>query len=268
MVKAVESQGTGGRRAPLAGHTAIITGAARNIGAAIATRLAADGAAVAVNHRSESSLGEAETVVRRITEGGGRALRVQADIGVEDDVARMVALVTEKLGPPALLVNNAAVSVVADMPWREISPSDWNRAFQVNVTGNFLCARACYPAMREAGGGSIVNVSSVRALIGSTGNLHYSASKAAQLGLSRALAAEVANDHIRVNAVIVGAIKTPDEQFYGSEEEVDARVLATQMLPRRGMPNDIAGIVSFLCTEDAGFVTGQTFVVDGGMVAL
>jgi len=251
--------------APLAGRAAIVTGAARNIGAAIAERLAADGAAVVVNHRSGDSRDDAETVVRRISAAGGRAIAVEADVGDERAVAAMVATAREALGEVELLVNNAAASVTADRPWDELTVAEWDHVLRANATAGFILARALLPCLADHGG-SIVNVSSIRVRTGKPGNLHYTASKAAQIGFTRALARELGSLGVRVNALLVGAIHTPDEVRYGAQEEIDARVLGLQALQRRGMPADVAGVVSFLCGDDAGFITGQSLIVDGGWV--
>jgi NAD(P)-dependent dehydrogenase (short-subunit alcohol dehydrogenase family) len=253
----------------LAGHRALVTGAARNIGASIALRLAADGADVAVHHHDDRSAPAAGALVEAIAAGGRRAVAVVGDLGDPAEVERVCAEAAAAVGPPTLLVNNAATSVVADEPWRELTPEAWERVMRVNVTAGFLCARALWPGMRESAlGAAIVNVSSQRALAGSRGNLHYATSKAAQLGLTRALAAEVAADGIRVNTVVVGAIKTPDEDFYGPPDVVDERVLAAQLIPRRGTPADVAAAVSFLCSDDAGFITGHELFVEGGALAI
>jgi 3-oxoacyl-[acyl-carrier protein] reductase len=253
----------------LSGHRALVTGAARNIGAAIALRLAADGADVAVHHHAQNSAAAAGDLVGEITAGGRRSVAVMGDLAQPAEVERICAEAAEALGPPTLLVNNAATSVVADEPWHELTPEAWEQVMRVNVTAGFLCARALRRGMRESSvGAAIVNVSSQRALAGTRGNLHYATSKAAQIGLTRSLAAEVAADGVRVNTVIVGAIKTPDEDFYGPPDEVDERVLAAQLIPRRGTPADVAAAVSFLCSEDAGFITGHELFVEGGALAI
>jgi 3-oxoacyl-[acyl-carrier protein] reductase len=252
--------------APHVGRVALVTGAARNIGAAVARRLAADGAAVAVNHRSVESRAEAEATVARIEAAGGRAAAFQADVADEGQVRRMVEAIGESLGPVDILVNNAATSVASQISWRELTGDAWDRVLRANVTGAFLCAHAVYPGMSAARRGDIVNMSSVRALLGRAGNLHYTASKAALIGFTRTLARELGPDEIRVNALLVGAIRTPEEAVYGPPEEIDRMVLGLQSLERRGEPDDVAAVTSFVVSPDAGFITGQCITVDGGWV--
>jgi 3-oxoacyl-[acyl-carrier protein] reductase len=246
------------------GRVALVTGAAKNIGAAVARRLAADGAAVAVNHRSSDSRAAAEETVERIVAAGGRAARFQADVADEDQVRAMVEEVGRVLGPVGILVNNAARSVASQVPWTELTVEAWDEVLRANVTGAFLCARAVHPPMREAGRGEIANMSSIRAVLGREGNLHYTASKAALIGLTRTLARELGPENIRVNALLIGAIRTPEEATYGPPEEIDRMLFDLQSLKLRGEPDDVAAVTSFLVSSDARFITGQCVTVDGG----
>lgn len=257
----------GTSREPTPG-VAVVTGATGYLGTAIAERLAEDGAAVVANHRSAASAGRAGELVERITTRGGRAIACQADVSIEQEVDHLCRTAAEAFGPADALVNNAAASVAAQSPWESLTVADWSRVYEANVLGAFLCSRAFAPGMRQLGGGSIVNVSSVTALLGRTGNLHYVTSKAALLGFTRALAREVGPAGIRVNALVVGAIKTPDEAVYGAEEDLDDYLLGVQSLKRRGMPHDAAAGVAMLLSPEAGFITGQSIVIDGGWVMM
>lgn len=251
---------------PLAGRVALVTGASRNIGAAVAERLAREGAAVAVNYRDERDREAAEWLCARIAAGGDAASAFAADVGDEAAVEAMVARVARELGPPTILVNNAAISIAVQAPWHTLAVPGWDEVLRVNVTGAFICARAVYPHMLSAGRGAIVSMSSVTALLGRTGNLHYVTSKAALIGFTRALAREIGAENIRVNALIVGAIQTPDEDVYGTPRDLEALLFPLQSLKRRGAPADVAGAVAFLVSDDAAFITGQCVTVDGGWV--
>lgn len=243
-------------------RVAIVTGAAGGIGPRIAARLAADGFAVAVNHLpGEEDV--ASGVVRDILDQGGRAVAIAADVADPDAVTAMVSSVRDRLGSITSLVCNAATSVASRRSWRDLTAAEWQRVLTVNVTGAFNCCHAAYPDL-VATGGAVVVLSSITALVGHTGNLHYVTSKAALIGFTRALAREVGPDGVRVNAIAPGGIETPAEAVYGEPAEVDAGMYAVQSLRRRGKPADIAAACAFLLGDDASFITGQLLVVDGG----
>jgi len=258
--------GASGSGLRLAGEVAIVTGAARNIGAATAIRLAADGAAVAVHYHRDNAREDADAVIAEIISAGGTAIAVPADIADPDAVTGMIAATVAALGPPTILVNNAAASVAGATPWTELSQEDWAAVLGANVTGAFLCARAVHPFMKARGHGRIITMGSVRSPLGRPGNMHYTASKSALEGMGRVLAREVGADGITVNTIIVGAIRTDAEAAYGDPAEVDRMLLDLQAIKRRGVPGDIAGAVAFLASRDAAFITGQTITVDGGWV--
>jgi NAD(P)-dependent dehydrogenase (short-subunit alcohol dehydrogenase family) len=248
----------------LEGEIALVTGAARNIGAATAIRLAAEGAAVAVHYHSEGSRADAEAVAGGIRAEGGRAIAIGGDVASEDDVTAIVAAVAAAIGGPTILVNNAAASVAGAAPWHTLKPKEWDEVLRTNVTGTFLCARAVHPFMQRRGRGRIITMGSVRSPLGRPGNAHYTASKSALEGLGRVLAREMGPDGITVNTIIVGAIRTAAEAAYGDPAEVDRLLLELQSIKHRGEPKDIAGVVAFLASRDAEFITGQSITVDGG----
>ena len=145
-------------------------------------------------------------------------------------------------------------------------PEQWDEVLRTNITGAFLCVRAVYPFMREKGRGRIITMGSVRSPLGRPGNAHYTASKSALEGMGRVLAREMGPDGITVNTIVVGAIRTPAEAEYGDPAELDHMLLELQAIKRRGEPTDIAGVVAFLASRDADFITGQSITVDGGWV--
>ena len=245
------------------GQVALVTGASRGIGAAIARRLAALGASVAVNFSVRRA--EAEALAAEL---GPRAMVVGADVGDAAAVARMVAAVTAALGPISVLVNNAGIAVPGTLDTYDADAMA--RMRRVNADGVIHCVRAVAPGMAERGYGRIVNVAS-NAAIGTalTGTTFYAASKAEVLALTRRFAFELGAKGITVNAVAPGWIVTDMARGGMSEPAFAERVkgmAGRTMVGRVGAPEDIANAVGFLAGPEAGFVTGQTLVVDGGRV--
>ncbi len=246
----------------LNGRTALVTGGAKGIGRACCQRLAAAGAAVAVNYRSSQQA--ADELVAEIAAAGGRAVACRADVSSPPQVQAMVDQVTAALGPVDLLVNNAGVF---DFVSHDDTPLElWQRTLDVNVTGCYLVTWAVKPGMIERRFGRIVNVASIAALRPRPMSIAYAVSKAAVVALTKSLAVAVAEHNVRVNAVAPGLIDTE------IIADVDARVLdsliADTPLGRIGQPDEIAELVLFLLSEKSSFMTGQTLVASGGRVLL
>jgi len=242
---------------------AVVTGAARGIGAGIAVKLAADGFAVAVLDLEESACKE---TVERITAAGGRAMAVGADVSDSAAVQAAVERVAAELGPPVVLVNNAGV--IRDNLLFKMSDDDWEIVMAVHLRGAFLMSRACQKYMTEQKWGRIVNLSSTSAL-GNRGQANYSAAKAGLQGLAKTLAIELGPFGVTANAIAPGFIATDMTAATAARMGIDFETFkegaAAQIPVRRvGQPEDIANTVSFLVSEGAGFVSGQVIYVAGG----
>ncbi|WP_040796420.1 3-oxoacyl-ACP reductase FabG [Nocardia higoensis] len=242
---------------------AIVTGAARGIGAAIATRLASDGFAVAVLDLDEQAC---QPVVDRIEADGGRAVAIGADVSDEESVTAAVDRVVQQLGAPVALVNNAGIT--RDNLLFKMSTGEWDAVMNVHLRGSFLMSRATQKHMAEAGWGRIVNLSSVSAL-GNRGQANYSAAKAGLQGFTKTLAIELGRFGVTVNAIAPGFIDTDmtaaTAARIGMDFE-DLKAAAAKEIPvqRVGLPEDIAAAVSYFFREEAGFVSGQVLYVAGG----
>ncbi len=254
---------TGGR---LAGRVALITGASWGIGAAVARTFAREGASVVVSPYPDAEMEAlADGVVSSITDTGGRAIRVSADVTSRTQIDAVVAEAQRRFGDIDVLVTNAAWA--NRLPWHQITSEQWDHTHAVNLRGAFLCAQACYEGMLRRGRGSIIAVTSVTVEVGMAGLLDYVSSKAGLIGFTRALAREVGEHGIRVNAVMPGAIRTEQELALGfDEDELRTLMAQRQCLPRRGVADDLTGAFLFLASDESSFVSGQVLNVDGGWI--
>ncbi len=246
--------------ARLDGRVAIITGAGRGIGVAYATAMAAEGAKIVV-----TDIIDTENTVNIIKQAGGEAIGIHCDVTDPDAVHAMVAGSIEAFGKVDIMVTNAALFAdLEQKPFMEIDEDEWDRVMTVNTRGVFTCVKAVVPEMRKNGYGKIVNIASGTVFKGTPMLLHYVSSKGAMVAVTRALAREVGDDGICVNALAPGL--TMSEKVIGREQwdAIKDANAQTRAIKRDELPEDLVGAMLFLCSSDSDFVTGQTLVVDGG----
>ena len=244
----------------LSGRTVIVTGAATGIGQAFALGCSAQGANVVV-----ADLGPADETMAAIVTAGGKAHYARTDVSDDASVRQMAEQAVQRFGRIDGLVNNAAYfREVKLTEFEQIDPAVWDRIFQVNVKGVWLCSKAVMPAMREQKSGSIVNIASVVAIAGQPGYLHYVASKGAVLSMTKGLAKEVGPHGVRVNVIAPGFVIT--DATKNRPVEWQQSFLKARAISREQRPDDLVGTALYLLSDLAGFVTGQTIVVDGGHI--
>jgi NAD(P)-dependent dehydrogenase (short-subunit alcohol dehydrogenase family) len=247
----------------LDGRVAIVTGAAQGIGAAYAKRFAEEGAKVCV-----SDILDCTNVVNTITQSGGEAIGVECDVSDETQVEAMVAKAVERWDKIDIMVPNAAIFATLERgSFLDIDVDDWDQLMAVNVRGVYLCLKAVVPVMKKAGYGKIINISSSTVQAGVPMMLHYVSSKGAVDAMTRALAREVGDDGIRVNSVAPGF--TMSERIEAQRDDLQFYVEMSRKgraIKRDELPEDIIGAMVFLASADSDFITGQTIVIDGGMV--
>lgn len=245
----------------LNGRVAIVTGASKGIGAAIARQLAAAGAAVVVNYAG--SRAGAESVVSEITAAGGKALAVQADVANTEDVQRLVAQTIKAFGAPDILVNNAGVYAFA--PLEEVTPEFFHRQFNTNVLGLLLVTQETAKHF-SAKGGSIINISSVVTQLNLPGSTVYAGTKAAVDTITKVLAKELGGRKIRVNAINPGVVETEGTHAQGIiGSDFEKHAISQTPLGRVGQPDDVAKVAVFLASEDSGWISGETIITAGGL---
>ena len=241
----------------LAGKVAVVTGAGRNIGRAIALTLAEGGASVVVNARSNRA--EAEAVVREIEAAGGNALVHIGDVADAAAVQAMADAAAKHFGRIDILVNNAALR--RERPFAEMDHAAWREILDVTLDGTFHCVKACLPALRMSGAGTVVNIGGLSAHTGAKNRAHVVTAKAGIIGFTRALAHDLADDGITVNCVVPGLIGTPRPK---DKPEPAHHLTHRTISGHRGLPEDVAATVRFLCGPGARYITGQAIHTNGG----
>ena len=248
------------RERPLQGKVALVTGASGGIGHSIALKLASQGARLGVHYNSDK--GRAEQVAEEIRNAGSEAMPLAADVTDSAQVQDMFSRLEDDWGGVDILVNNAGIT--KDSLLIRMSESDWDDVVEVNLKGAFLCCRAAAKTMLRKRWGRIIIISSIVGLAGNVGQANYAASKAGLVGLTKSLAREIASRNITVNSLTPGFIET--EMTKTMTKEMMELVLSRIAMGHLGSPQDVAGFVAFLAGEEAGYITGQAFAVDGGLV--
>jgi 3-oxoacyl-[acyl-carrier protein] reductase len=246
----------------LDGKSALITGASRGIGRAIATRMAECGASVVVNYYSSKD--DADKVVNIIKESGGNAIAIKADVSNYSQAQTLVKSSIEALGKLDILVNNSGIT--RDKLIMMMSETDWDEVLNINLKGTFNCSKAVVKHMMRNRSGKIINITSVSGQMGNAGQTNYSASKAGQIGFTKALAREIAPRNITVNGIAAGYIDT--DIWKDVPEEMRDSAIKLIPLGRKGSPQEIANVAVFLASELASYITGQIVGVDGGMAMM
>ncbi|WP_178915807.1 beta-ketoacyl-ACP reductase [Natronomonas gomsonensis] len=240
-------------------QTCLVTGSSRGIGRAVAEELGRNGADVVVNYRS--SVTEAEDVVDTIEDEGGTAIAVQGNVADYDEVDAMCSEIHDAFGSVDVLVNNAGITV--DKKFENMTRDDWQRVLDVNLGGVFNCTHCLFDDIKSADDGRLINISSVVGQQGNYGQANYATTKSGLFGFTRTLALELASSGSTANCVAPGFVKT--DMLETVPERVQEKILQRIPLDRFATPEDVAGIVRFVASEDAGYMTGQILAVNGGM---